>query len=585
MSEQLFTLPQVVVFDTNAALVSGAKANFYIAGTLTRQNTFTDSAQTTPHENPVVADGNGILAPIYLDATLNYKVDVTDSLDSSLEGYPVDNLTAALTATEVGTALWPTTTAESSAGVTPTNFEYEPGNVLRYGATGDGVTDDAAAIQIALDLLDGAGVGGEAFFPDGDYLIASALTIPAVSTGWKIRGESRQGVKITQDTVNTAIFKFADGLIHSFFIGDLRLTWTSAQTTSNTSSIVFDANDQTAGAGAYNGEFARITIENSYRVFSSTGATGIWGCNIHDIWYQTGTGSFVYLALSPAKGLPNNRFTNIYILGTTLAATEKVFYLKGTNFQLDNIEINNNNLAGGGALPLYAESSRGVIGLFTVENFIYTPSGITTGVFEFVNCHAIIDRLELFGSTNNEINPGGGNKTNMIAVNGTNNYIRIETLRCTATSDGTITLVHTNSDDGNNVVIGHLEDVSSFNLTDVSADTAANRTHIESVLRDRLSADNGDSAATLTHASENHQMFETQLTANRIVALPVHTSGSVFNGQTFTIIRNASTPGTFTLDIQLSTGGSVKTIPNDVNARVKVMYRRSTWVLVDYVVL
>ncbi|HEB27092.1 MAG TPA: hypothetical protein ENI05_04870, partial [Porticoccus sp.] len=173
MSEQLFTLPQVVVFDTNAALVSGAKANFYIAGTLTRQNTYSDSALTTPHANPVVADGNGLLDPIYLDATLNYKVDITDSLDSSLEGYPVDNITAALTADEVGTALWPVTTGETSAGVTPTNFGYEPGNVLRYGTnTTPGTTDMQSASDNALSV-DGVNV----VFPPGTYYLATAANI------------------------------------------------------------------------------------------------------------------------------------------------------------------------------------------------------------------------------------------------------------------------------------------------------------------------------------------------------------------------------------------------------------------------
>ena len=189
MSEQLFTLPRVIVFDANGALESGAKANFYIAGTLTRQNTFTDSALTTPHANPVVADANGVFAPIYLDAVLNYKVDITDSLDISLSGYPVDNLTAALTADEVGRVLYPTTFAESSASITPSDFSYPPGNVLRYGATGDGVTDDTTAIQNALlvqftgrtSTTDGAsntfGYNMPVYFPEGTYLISATLDI------------------------------------------------------------------------------------------------------------------------------------------------------------------------------------------------------------------------------------------------------------------------------------------------------------------------------------------------------------------------------------------------------------------------
>ncbi len=175
MSEQLFTLPRVIVFDTNAALVSGAKANFYIAGTLTRQNTFTDSALTVAHANPVVADGNGVLAPIYLDATLNYKVDITDSLDSSVGDYPVDNITAALTATEVGTALYPATTAETSAGVTIVDLQYPPGDIRRYQTnTTPGTTNMQTGMQDAYDS--GADT---VIYQSETYLISTDVTATA----------------------------------------------------------------------------------------------------------------------------------------------------------------------------------------------------------------------------------------------------------------------------------------------------------------------------------------------------------------------------------------------------------------------
>jgi hypothetical protein len=50
-------------------------------------------------------------------------------------------------------------------------------NVRDFGAKGDGVTDDTAAIQAALDALQS---GGTLLFPEGDYIITSTLTLTAV---------------------------------------------------------------------------------------------------------------------------------------------------------------------------------------------------------------------------------------------------------------------------------------------------------------------------------------------------------------------------------------------------------------------
>lgn len=51
-------------FDSGLA---GAKLTFTITGTTTPQNTYTDEALTVESSNPVVADANGVFAPIYLD--------------------------------------------------------------------------------------------------------------------------------------------------------------------------------------------------------------------------------------------------------------------------------------------------------------------------------------------------------------------------------------------------------------------------------------------------------------------------------------------------------------------------------------
>lgn len=44
------------------------------------------------------------------------------------------------------------TAAEIGAGVTPVNYAYVPGDVRRYGAVGDGVTPDNAAVALAINL-------------------------------------------------------------------------------------------------------------------------------------------------------------------------------------------------------------------------------------------------------------------------------------------------------------------------------------------------------------------------------------------------------------------------------------------------
>ncbi len=68
------------------------------------------------------------------------------------------------------------TAAEIAASVTPTNYAYLPGDVRRYGATGNGSTDDSAAIQAAFDVIIAAG-GGLLEFPAGRYVCNSRLKL------------------------------------------------------------------------------------------------------------------------------------------------------------------------------------------------------------------------------------------------------------------------------------------------------------------------------------------------------------------------------------------------------------------------
>lgn len=61
-----------------------------------------------------------------------------------------------------------------------------PVNVLDYGAVGDGIANDTAAIQAAIDYVESIG-GGIVFFPKGEYkcnvILKSGVTLTSLSTG------------------------------------------------------------------------------------------------------------------------------------------------------------------------------------------------------------------------------------------------------------------------------------------------------------------------------------------------------------------------------------------------------------------
>lgn len=88
----LFYLPRQREFADNGTVLSGARLYFYTAGTLTPELVYQDAALTVPHTQPVVANSAGVWPQIFLDASRLYKVDLRRSDNSSVSGYPVDNV-------------------------------------------------------------------------------------------------------------------------------------------------------------------------------------------------------------------------------------------------------------------------------------------------------------------------------------------------------------------------------------------------------------------------------------------------------------------------------------------------------------
>lgn len=171
----LFYAPRFTPVDAQGDPYPGATLTFYAAGTTTPQPVYSTAALVTPLTNPVVANAAGSFEPIFLDQSVSYRVILRDASNVTL--FDIDNISSALTAEEVGRALYTRSTAEIAAGITPTAYRYVWGDIRRYGAVGDGTTDDTAAVQRWLSACNGDYIGTAA--RGKTYRCTAGLTISA----------------------------------------------------------------------------------------------------------------------------------------------------------------------------------------------------------------------------------------------------------------------------------------------------------------------------------------------------------------------------------------------------------------------
>jgi hypothetical protein len=153
----------------------------YQAGTLTPQATYVDSSQTTQNTNPIILNARGE-AQIWLDPTKAYKFALTDAFGNNIPGWPVDNIQGSLTFGSLtqqilGLVLYPRTAAETTAGVTPVNFFYQPLDPLRYGAIGDGTTDDTTAMNFWAAVVNASTTPNSVWTQGKTYLCGPITTI------------------------------------------------------------------------------------------------------------------------------------------------------------------------------------------------------------------------------------------------------------------------------------------------------------------------------------------------------------------------------------------------------------------------
>lgn len=129
-------------------------------------------------------------------------------------------------------------------------------NVLDYGAVGDGVADDTAAIQAAVTA------SNKIYFPSGTYLITRAIEVP---NNRVLQGESRQSTLIKRlDTTQQTIGGVAVGVPILYLAG----TWVDVENMTLTGVVTDTTAVRFSAAGANSHiNFTHLEINFCYHSF------------------------------------------------------------------------------------------------------------------------------------------------------------------------------------------------------------------------------------------------------------------------------------------------------------------------------
>ncbi|MCK9414523.1 MAG: right-handed parallel beta-helix repeat-containing protein [Prolixibacteraceae bacterium] len=146
--------------------------------TLAPTNTVTAITQTTATSGGNVTGGAGITARGVCWST---SPNPTIANPKTINGTGTGIFTSAITGLTTNTLYYVRAYATNSSGTAyGTQVSFTSGlyvNVMSTGATGNGVTDDTAAIQAAINQV--AGTGGTVIVPNGTYMIN------AIQNGWQ----------------------------------------------------------------------------------------------------------------------------------------------------------------------------------------------------------------------------------------------------------------------------------------------------------------------------------------------------------------------------------------------------------------
>ena len=277
---------------TNSTLtvLSNASCVVYIAGTLGAATLYSDNG-VTPLANPFLSSATGRIDFYAANGRYDVVVSKTGFLSVTISDIELDDLLAPSGSNSVG--YLPAGTG-AVASTVQTKLR-ESVSVKDFGATGDGVTDDTAAINLAITAVQ-AMATHSLHFPAGNYLISAPLT-SITGSGWTIAGDGIYSTYITS-SYNGDIFSSdvssTAGYFHTY--QDMTLQRNSGGTYSSTCGVRVKAGAASA-VGLQYAFFSRLRFNNLYRgVVVETTSTYTFGGITNNVRH----GFFTFLDLISA---------------------------------------------------------------------------------------------------------------------------------------------------------------------------------------------------------------------------------------------------------------------------------------------
>ena len=121
MTGNLLSQPVIRAVDAGGLPLPGARMQFYATGTTTPTPAYSTASLSTPLANPVTADSGGLFAPIYLDPSVTYRVQLLNAAGSLVQDVDPVNTPLANAAGSITAAMLQGGAAAANLGFAPLN--------------------------------------------------------------------------------------------------------------------------------------------------------------------------------------------------------------------------------------------------------------------------------------------------------------------------------------------------------------------------------------------------------------------------------------------------------------------------------